>query len=143
MIHFPYEISTMSIFEQYTANIPLFFPSKRFLKELISTNKYNFISRYIMINSVKTNKVYPNSLDIAMDDNTWINFWVDKADYYDEENMKYIIYFDNMNELESLIKNTNMKEVSEKMVQHNIVRKDNIYSSWKTIMDNIILIHGH
>ena len=139
MIHFPYEISTMSIFEQYSANIPLFFPTKRFLKELISTNKCKFGSRYIMINnSVKSNKVYPKSLDIAMDDETWIDFWVDKADYYDEENMKYIVYFDDLVELEQLTKTTNTMDVSENMRKHNIIRKDTVYSSWKTVMDNII-----
>jgi hypothetical protein len=91
-----------------------------------------------MINSVKSNKVYPKSLDIAMDDNTWIDFWVDKADYYDEENMKYIIYFDSLRELDSLTKQTNMKEVSEKMRQHNEIRKEKAYSSWKKVMDKII-----
>ena len=30
IIHIPYQISTMSIFEQYTANVPLFFPRKSF-----------------------------------------------------------------------------------------------------------------
>lgn len=30
IIHIPYEISTMSIFEQYSANVPLFFPLKIF-----------------------------------------------------------------------------------------------------------------
>ncbi|MCJ7767674.1 hypothetical protein MUP79_04735, partial [Candidatus Bathyarchaeota archaeon] len=35
IIHMPYECSTMSIFEQYSANVPLFFPSKSFLKELV------------------------------------------------------------------------------------------------------------
>jgi hypothetical protein len=138
MIHFPYEMSTMSIAEQYSANVPLFFPSKIFLKKLISMHQHHFCSRYIMINSVKSNKVYPKSLDIAMDDNTWIDFWVDKADYYDEENMKYIIYFDSLRELDSLTKQTNMKEVSEKMRQHNEIRKEKVYSSWKKVMDKII-----
>jgi len=31
IIHFPYEISTMSLFEQFTAGIPLFFPSKEYM----------------------------------------------------------------------------------------------------------------
>ena len=140
MIHFPYEISTMSIFEQYSANIPLFFPTKRFLKELISKHKHPFCSRYIMINNlIKSNKVYPESLEIAMSDNTWLDFWVDKADYYDETNMKYIVYFDSMREMDLLIRETNMKDVSEKMAVHNIIRKEKIYDSWKKIMDKIFI----
>ena len=35
LVHVPYEISTMSIFEQYSAGIPLFFPSRKFYEECI------------------------------------------------------------------------------------------------------------
>ena len=35
LVHFPYEISTMSLFEQYSAGVPLVFPTKRFYIELI------------------------------------------------------------------------------------------------------------
>jgi hypothetical protein len=31
IIHIPYQVSTMSIFEQYRMNVPLFFPSKSLL----------------------------------------------------------------------------------------------------------------
>lgn len=142
MIHFPYEMSTMSIFEQYSANIPLIFPSKSFLKELISSNTYNFCSRYIMLNNaVKSDKVYPKSLDIAMNDDTWIDFWVDNADYYDEENMKYIVYFNDLDELEQLLKTINTMDISENMCNHNVIRKEKAYSSWKKIMDSIILVN--
>jgi hypothetical protein len=34
-VHFPYEVSTMSIFEQYSAGAVLIFPSRRFYEELI------------------------------------------------------------------------------------------------------------
>jgi hypothetical protein len=34
LVHFPYEVSTMSVFEQYCAGVPLLFPSRRFLTEL-------------------------------------------------------------------------------------------------------------
>ena len=33
--HFPYNVSTMSIFEQYYANVPLLFPSKRMTQQMI------------------------------------------------------------------------------------------------------------
>ena len=36
----PYEISTMSIFEYYSANMPMIFPSINFLKNLIITKKF-------------------------------------------------------------------------------------------------------
>ena len=42
IIHMPYEISTMSIFEQYSANVPLFFPSKEYLIDLIKNKFFEF-----------------------------------------------------------------------------------------------------
>jgi hypothetical protein len=37
IIHFPYEISTMSMFEHFTGGLPLFFPSKSFWKSKSET----------------------------------------------------------------------------------------------------------
>ena len=36
IIHFPYEVSTMSMFEHFSAGIPLFFPSKKYMMESYS-----------------------------------------------------------------------------------------------------------
>ena len=46
MIHFPYEMSTMSIFEQYSAGVPLLFPTKRLLSELIESRMTAIVSSY-------------------------------------------------------------------------------------------------
>lgn len=132
IIHIPYEISTMSIFEQYSANIPLFFPSKKYLHELIK-NGHNLQSRY----NKHTNNNYHNNLNECLNDNTWLNFWIDNADYYDENNMKYIMYFDNNIHLIDLLKNTDTNILSEKMKEHNIIRKKNVYDSWKNIFDKV------
>ena len=37
LVHLPYEMSTMSLFEQYSAGVPLIFPTKRFYVELIKS----------------------------------------------------------------------------------------------------------
>jgi hypothetical protein len=46
LVHTPYDMSTMSIFEQYWAGVPLFFPTRRFYKELVAEGKMEFISMY-------------------------------------------------------------------------------------------------
>jgi hypothetical protein len=80
----------MSIFEQYSANIPLFFPSKEYLYNLIINNGYKIQSRY---NKIHGNNNYHVNLDSCLNDKDWLDFWINNADYYDEDNMKYIIYF--------------------------------------------------
>lgn len=137
IIHFPYEISTMSLFEQYSANIPLFFPSKNFLKNLILNNNYYFQSRYNKIH--KLNNSYHSNLNEALNDNLWLNFWVDNADYYDENNMKHIIFFNSYNELNLLINTIDFKEVSKKMEIHNKERINAVFELWKNILNSTFL----
>ena len=136
IVHIPYECSTMSIFEQYTANVPLFFPTKNFLKQLIQMNRIKFNSRYAYHHSHNNKRImYPNEIDIAYNNSTWIDFWLDRADYYDEENMKYIIYFDSIPHLTHLLRTTNFDEVSHKMAEWNIERELEIHTKWKDILD--------
>jgi len=111
IIHIPYEISTMSIFEQYSACIPLFFPTKRFLKELIHTKTIEFQGPY-------NNKNYIHEVENAYGEK-WIDFWLDKADYYDYENMPYITYFDSIQNLFDIIPTINFIEIHEKMKLYN------------------------
>ena len=57
--------------------------------------------------------------------------------------MKYIIYFDNNEHLYQLVKNIDTNNISEKMKEHNILRKNNVYTNWKNIFDkifNVLLI---
>jgi hypothetical protein len=46
IVHCPYEMSTMSIFEQYWAGVPLWFPTKEFYKDCIYNGSMQFISIY-------------------------------------------------------------------------------------------------
>jgi hypothetical protein len=116
IIYIPYEISTMSIFEQYSCNIPLFFPSKKFLYQLINSNKIKLQSKY--------SRIYPDELEKALNKNKKnFNFWVERADFYDSENMKYITYFDSIEHLNNLIRTVNCKDISFKMSKHNEIRK--------------------
>jgi hypothetical protein len=135
IIHFPYEISTMSIFEQYSANVPLIFPTKNFLKKLINIPGYIFNSRYNHLYNF--NCPYPPNLDKCLNDDTWINFWLDNADYYNE-NMKYITYFDSIDELNEIVTNIDVNDISLKMKKYNELRTLNILQQWKKIIDTTL-----
>jgi len=120
IFHIPYEISTMSIFEQYSANVPLLFPSKKHLKELGS------------IKSLYGTELPP---ELSVCKNT--EWWIDRADYYDEENMKYITYFDNPIDLKYKACNLDYTKISQLMNEHNKTRKEKVYIQWKTFFDSI------
>lgn len=139
IIHFPYQISYMSIFEQYTANIPLFVPSKNFLMELYKTKKpgilkevsWNGECNQYSHSSINYNGEYdPNNyLDYES-----MNYWLQFADFYDEEWMPHIQIFNSFSELEEMVQTVDTLEISNKMKEFNKVRKQRIYEMW----DNLI-----
>jgi hypothetical protein len=149
IIHLPYQISTMSLFEQYTANIPLLFPSKRLLKELVTNGKSQFDVRYTTLFD-GNKRSYPQYLKDALDDDKYINFFIDKADYYNTDVFKYINYYDSLESIEDLVNSINTDEISKKMFEWNKIREKLIYNKWENfftdifnINKNINFISGH
>jgi len=143
IIHMPYQISYMSIFEQYTSNIPLFFPTKRFLLEIYKEKRYN------VLKEVSWNNYFgmPNSSFIKYngqhDPNDYENlesveFWLNYSDFYDEEWMPFITYFDSFEQLNNLVNEVDVDEISKKMKDFNESRKEKIYKKWETLIENKI-----
>jgi hypothetical protein len=137
IVHFPYNISTMSIFEEYSANVPLFFPSKKFLHTLQAIYPDRILNQlsFFQVNALKP-PTTPQDLNNTNDRKT-LNCWVDLADFYDEENMPYIQYFDSFDHLEELLKTVDCKDISQKMKEHNTQRKLFVIEKWKNILSQI------
>ena len=120
IIHFPYEASTMSIFEQISSEIPLFFPSKIFLKYLwenkIIHNQMNYWSNCIL----------PPYLESTKN----IKFWIERADYYELEGY---YYFNSIEHLFHML--TNFKdELYEIRTEFIKKRKLNTVNAYKNIL---------
>jgi len=77
IVHCPYEMSTMSIFEQVWAGVPLWFPTKRFYKECILKGTMEFISEY-------------SKWDKPLQESE-IDSWLQNADFY---LLPFINYYD-------------------------------------------------
>lgn len=126
IIHIPYEISTMSIFEQYSANIPLFMPSKSYLKRLLLNKKIPFNGPY-------TRQDFAPKLEPILGE-SWPEYWLDHADYYDSENMPYIHYFDSVNEINTLINQVNTEQTSLRMQAWNKTRQNRVLTAWQKLL---------
>ena len=135
IIHVPYHNGSMSIFEQYTANVPLFFPSKKFGKELFHQKKmFDDLTFYYLYNLPEPDDINnPNRLSNP----EILNKWFDTCDFYDPENMPYVTYFDSFDHLYSLLESVDTHYISEQMKQYNVTRKNMIYSKWKKILNEI------
>jgi hypothetical protein len=128
----------MSIFEEYTSNIPLFFPSKEFGKELFHKKiMFNDLTFYRYFNIQEPDDMNcPNSLR----NDTILNMWFDTCDFYDEENMPYLYYFNSIDHLNILLTTLTIEDLiitSKKMEEFNKKRKEYVYSEWTKILNTI------
>ena len=137
IIHIPYEISTMSLFEHYSMNMPLIIPTKRFLLELYDNKLINFYGNYPVL--FNTNK-YPKKMDKFLNSN-WFNNIVNYADYYNDDIFKYIIYFDSFEELNNILINTNFDDISNKISEYNKLRRFKIFNTWSDILNKAFNIN--
>lgn len=139
IIHFPYQVSTMSLFEQYSANVPLFFPSKEFLIKLRQKN-----SALIGEASCALFLPYPPLLPTPSSDLNnlsnphVIRFWIDNADFYDKANMPYIQYFNSFTHLKLLLETVNVKYISQRMKAYNRKRKKIVFEKWKSLLQQVM-----
>jgi hypothetical protein len=123
IIHIPYEASTMSIFEHLSTGIPLFFPTKRFMSELLegghASIQCNYWRRF-------AGRAPPDYL-LATDNPV---FWLDRADYYDFEG---VYFFDSFNELFLQLETfqDSKFEIRMKFLQD---RKNTALNSWQQII---------
>lgn len=142
IIHIPYQISYMSIFEQYSYNIPLFVPTKRFLLEIYKNRTYNVLKETSWNNYFGQISQSVIKCNHEFDPNDYLNYnaveyWLNYADFYDAEWMPYITYFDSFSELEDIVHSVDTNEISNKMRNFNITRRKKIYEMWQTELRKI------
>lgn len=120
LVHTPYDMSTMSIFEQYWAGVPLFFPSRRFYKELVSQGKMEFISMYDSWGQPFTEK--------------HMDAWLDNADWLILPGLYYYDSFDDL-----IRKLEGFDDVySDLRWKYITASKERILGQWKTLLQPII-----
>ena len=142
VVHIPYNASTMSIFEQYTANMPLFFPTLEFLSFLREKHYNTGVMSELSWNqvfSLSSHSVIGPMFDDPNNylDNEQMSEWTKLSDFYDTKNMPHIQYFKSFEHLNYLLKTCDLKEISKNMQKHNIIRKMEIYKKWQQIIQKI------
>jgi hypothetical protein len=117
ILHLPYEISTMSIFEQYTAGVPILFPTKDFYKQC----HYN--------GQIINKSIYGSLVETDLD------FWIERADFYNNDVFHNILYFNSFDEIPQIIENfsPNLEEIEKNRLKH----KQDILRKWFMFLKNI------
>jgi hypothetical protein len=132
----------MSIFEYYNANIPLFCPSKSLMNSLYKDYRSHVLSELTWRGTFNQPPGSVIDCDRGNDPNDYNNIdimskWIEYSDFYNEEWMPYITYFNTFDELNNVLNNTDLSIISSNMKEFNIVRKDRIYDMWKKILNDV------
>jgi hypothetical protein len=114
IIHIPYEVSTMSMFEHFAAGLPLFFPSRAFWKTM---PKIQSMSAYWADNP-------PPELKELSD----LSIWIDLSDVYETFSSPNTHYFDSFEHLFQLLESFVYVEVSTDYVE-------NVKKKWQQITE--------
>ncbi|UJR08081.1 hypothetical protein I4U23_012358 [Adineta vaga] len=141
IIHVPYQVSVMSLFEQYRMNIPLLFPSldllTRWHVEYGAVNEktwdqvlYGVKPHRSHIDGILTNVPDPNN-----DRNeSSIRYWLKFSDFYQ---WPHIIYFESIDDLIQKLSSTDFDMISKKMKKYNEKVRRNLLKKWKNILQKI------
>jgi hypothetical protein len=141
IIYVPYQVSVMSLFEQYRMNIPLVFPSLDLLTQwhyeynVVSEKTwdqtfYGIIPNSSLIDGVLTNIPDPNNDR----DRTAIRYWLNFSDFYQ---WPHIIYYESTDDLIKKLNTINFRMVSKKMKEYNEQFSKNLLQKWQKILNNI------
>ncbi len=120
IIHMPYDISSMSLFEQYFSGIPLFFPEKEFYKKCVQEDKVAFIAAYNSPNKKLNNEE--------------LEEWLKNADYY---NFKYINYYNSFEDCVAKVNAFNDPDKDARLAWIEKV-KEKALKDWRNIFDSIM-----
>ena len=142
--HYPYNISTMSTFEQYMAGIPLFFPTKRYLLEMFLQDVpvLHQISWQQSVKNGKPQSIVPHPFNFDPNnyrDYNCVRDWLNLADYYGDD-MRCIRHFDSLEERDELLSLSvgDLTDISMEMLSHNEDRIENVYTKWEEVLSCLV-----
>ncbi|CAH1795607.1 unnamed protein product [Owenia fusiformis] len=144
IIHIPYQVSVMSLFEQYRMNIPLFVPSLEslsewhvkfnLLKERTWDSTFGKIPLKSRIQGVQSGIPDPNS-----DRNiTAVKYWLQFSDFYQWPHITYYNSGEHLAEILHAMTPEKLKNISSSMAVYNKNEQTNIKNMWKNILINIV-----
>jgi hypothetical protein len=107
-----------------SSGIPLFFPTKRFLKDLWTSGKARFGCNYWREFAKREPPGYLSTTDNH-------DFWLDRADYYDIPGYYYFDSFDELVRILALFFRDTKYEERKKWLED---RKKRVYNAWRELI---------
>jgi hypothetical protein len=132
LIFIPYNVSIMSLFEHYAAGAPTYVPSRALLKQLMAEWPAAVLSS-ISFTQVTGQPPALTCGDLDLNDVSdpqVVDWYLDRADFYDAELMPLIRQFESWTHLDHLLATDDHAALSDEMKKSNPERFRRIAECW-------------
>ena len=138
VVYVPYQVSMISMTEQYRMNIPLFVPTLDLLakwhvqhgvvrQRTWANYRQQRSSRSAIPGVLGDDTPDPNNDE----DETAVRHWLRYADYYQ---WPHIVYFESVEDLVDKMATVDLDEISRRMREYNVRVREKIKAIWSTIL---------
>jgi len=130
----PYNVSIMALFEHYSACAPIYVPTPEFLRQLASEHPAEVLGS-ISFSQVSGRPAAPPRRDGALDlnemrDGQVVDWYLDRADFYDLDWMPLIRRFESWSHLDHLLGTDDHRAISCEMAAQKPARLARIAALW-------------
>jgi hypothetical protein len=135
LVFIPYNVSIMSLFEHYAAGAPTYVPTRRFLKQLMAEHPAAVLSSISFAQVTgRAPALRGDGLDLndARDPQV-VDWYLDRADFYDAELMPLLRQFDSWSHLDDLLRTDDHAAISAAMKMSNPERFRRIADAWDAV----------
>lgn len=149
IMHLPYNVSTMSVMEQYAMGVPLLFPTLRFAVELWR-KKYRLWEQSTWCGTfgrAPGSVITPaGGFPEGNDPNDFtsaasLRYWLQFADYYNAESMDGCEYFGSWEELDEIAHapQSYFTAISKRQAEYYPKRRERAVDGWRRLLEDIRL----
>jgi hypothetical protein len=134
VIHIPYNIRTMSMVQHVRANIPIWVPTKRLLKELwLDPKEPNELS---WCNFVPGSESNASTMDTVKRQDV-LDKWLEYADFYKADVLPLVYQFDSIEELVEKVITTDYQTAMENAESKQEHSRENILFAWEQVLQGL------
>jgi hypothetical protein len=131
LVFIPYNVSIMALFEHYAACAPIYVPDRRFLKELMAEYPEDVLSSISFCQLTGRPPAARGGLDLNdVQDEQVVDWYLDRADFYDREWMPHIRRFESWAHLDHLLATDDHEAISHEMKVAKPERLEKIAALW-------------
>jgi hypothetical protein len=132
LVFIPYNVSIMALSEHYTACVPIYVPDRAFLKQLMKEHPNEVLSSLSFCQVTgRPPAPRPGRPDLNdVRDPQVVDWYLDRADFYDTEWMPHIRRFESWSHLAHLLDTDDPHEISAEMQRERPERLRRIEELW-------------